>query len=209
MNQCRKCSQNQALETLASRAVNDKRRGGPWRWLAGHLVANFRDFSHNLTRLNKGHSKNFCMFFCRQMKARSVRSLSRHELILPTLHPGWKLYCRNKRDTEPTQGQDILAWAQGHVDRSTELLFSSESGQRVSSSMGTDSAHLFDRNCTEGPYRSHSSLLLHCGEFKFEFSANGENCGRVGKLSMQLFFFSPFLNLEILSLTLNKFIIIL
>lgn len=177
--------------------------GNPWSWLAGQLVTDFRDFNHKHTRLNKGHSKNFCLYFCRQMKACSVRSLSRHELILPTLHPGWKLYCRNKHDTEPTQGQDILAWAWCHTDRSTELLFSSESGQTVNSYVGIKSAHLFVRNCTEGSSRSHSSLILHSEEFKFEFLANGENCGHFEKLSKQDYFF----NLEILPLMLNKCII--
>lgn len=69
--------------------------------------------------------------------------------------------------------------------------------------MGIKSAHLFVRNCTEGSSRSHSSLILHSEEFKFEFLANGENCGHFEKLSKQDYFF----NLEILPLMLNKCII--
>lgn len=94
------------------------------------------------------------MFF-KQMKACSVSSLGRHELILPTLYPGWRLNCHNKGDTEPTHRQDILAWAQCHTDRTSKLLLGSESGQGVSSYGGTHSLRRASRSY---------SLLLHCGD---------------------------------------------
>lgn len=54
---------------LASITVNDKRRGkNRWRWLAGKLVTDFRDFNHVHSRLNKGHSKNFCLCFSGKWK---------------------------------------------------------------------------------------------------------------------------------------------
>lgn len=54
---------------LASRAVNDKRMGkNHWHWLAGKLVTDFRDFNYVHSRLNRGHSKNFCLCFSSRWK---------------------------------------------------------------------------------------------------------------------------------------------
>lgn len=54
---------------LASRVVNDKRMGkNHWHWLAGKLVTDFRDFNHVHSRLNRGHSKTFCLCFSSRWK---------------------------------------------------------------------------------------------------------------------------------------------
>lgn len=54
---------------LASRAVSDKRIGkNRWHWLAGKLVTDFRDFNRVHSRLNRGHSKTFCLCFSSRWK---------------------------------------------------------------------------------------------------------------------------------------------
>lgn len=162
------------------------------------------------------------MFFCRQMKAQSVGSLSRHELILPTLHPGWKLQCCNKHDTEPTQGQDILAWAWCHIDRSVQLLFSSESGQREPTPMQAQKMNITLLEALQRFLPVHAILCFHIVEIlslnfqlmKGEINLMPVRVGShlVNQKNVDVSESFPnyyFFYLEILSIKLNKLFIIL
>lgn len=88
-------------------------------------------------------------------------------------------------DTETIKGQDILAWAWCHVDRSIQLLLSTKSGQREPTPMQAQAVHLSVRNTV---FQSLPFFVSSLWRIKFK-----------------LFFFI----LEILPLMLNKFFRIL
>lgn len=168
---------------LASRAVSDKRTGkNHWHWLAGKLVTDFRDFNHVHSRLNRSHSKHFCLCFSSRWKlALSVLWADMSSFCLHSILAGsWTVAV--SATLNPLTGRIFQLGLKAALTGRPNFCWAQGVG-RESVSMGAHTAHTLWGGL-QVPF--FASALWRS---KFECLAHGENCGHFRKLHKQIFLF--------------------